>query len=392
MNLEQMKSRLKAYIQVAMESFPTKGEQFYSELVEVLQSKGNDYSNEDKLSNFKEVGNMTHTDPRVVCATLIGVKVSRICNLLKSGKAPDNESVKDSILDLSNYNILLHLINIEMEEENKDYDTKRFEGLNKAFGIKKEGTDFGTQVHKDFEDFFKPKEVNKDFNEAISKSIDKLFKRPELRSDKYRQYLTIEEAIEASKSVRYSNGQHSKHLGDDDFLALGWRYFNNGYIQRYGLEYKGCQAIRFGASYKIIYNEGVSYLYVHTVHQLLDAIDIIDIDIFNREGKMNKRVITEQELNYNNLGKPIDNTFKKESSNLQEFEIWMEGYAATGQSGTARLIGKGKGVNFDEAVRDYMSRTPGNGIEQRLVKEKIIWSIWACSLYNNEKDARKAFG
>ena len=41
---------------------------------------------------------------------------------------------------------------------------------------------------------------------------------------------------------------------------------------------------------------------------------------------------------------------------VREFEIWMEGYAATGEHGTAQMIGKGFGSTFDEAVKDYMSK------------------------------------
>lgn len=94
--------------------------------------------------------------------------------------------------------------------------------------------------------------------------------------------------------------------------------------------------------------------------------------------------------------------FKEIFSHKKEFDIWMEGYAATGEHGTATLVGKGTGETFDEAVRDYMSKTPNHGIEEvtrnRYSSEenynnrKSNWHIWACRLFDNEADARKSFG
>lgn len=88
---------------------------------------------------------------------------------------------------------------------------------------------------------------------------------------------------------------------------------------------------------------------------------------------------------------------------MKEFEIWIEGYAATGERGYAQLIGKGHGETFDEAVKDYMAKTPKHGIEERRKlkgeeffredhKPRSNWSIWGCLLFDNEIDARKSFG
>lgn len=86
----------------------------------------------------------------------------------------------------------------------------------------------------------------------------------------------------------------------------------------------------------------------------------------------------------------------------REFEIWMEGYSATGEQSTAQMIGKGFGCTFDEAVRDYMSKNPGHGIrentrgmymsEEYYQNRRSNWNIWACNLFDNEADARKSFG
>lgn len=87
---------------------------------------------------------------------------------------------------------------------------------------------------------------------------------------------------------------------------------------------------------------------------------------------------------------------------LKEYEIWMEGYAATGERGYANLIGKAKGKTFNEAcnnfryieeLKDYKGKVIIDiGDKLGLDKEYDYPSIWACKLYDNEKDARKSFG
>jgi hypothetical protein len=79
---------------------------------ETLLSKGDDYANQDRLSNFKLAGAVTGMDAKKNCLALIGTKVARLGNLLH-GKEPKNEAVIDSVLDLSNYADLLYMILIE---------------------------------------------------------------------------------------------------------------------------------------------------------------------------------------------------------------------------------------------------------------------------------------
>lgn len=85
-----------------------------------------------------------------------------------------------------------------------------------------------------------------------------------------------------------------------------------------------------------------------------------------------------------------------------EFTIWMEGYAATGESGTAQIVGKAVGKTFDDAVRNYMKSHPKHGIEENTqnryttyeayLNRRSNWNIWACNLYSDEAEARKSFG
>lgn len=87
---------------------------------EIIASKGDDYANKDRLSNFKNVGRRTNTTPEMVCVNQIGIKVERLSNLLNENKTPNNESIEDTILDGAVYFILLHMIYKErkIEKEN----------------------------------------------------------------------------------------------------------------------------------------------------------------------------------------------------------------------------------------------------------------------------------
>ena len=90
--------------------------EFYAEKKNVLKLKSEDYANEDVLSNFKTAGANIGISAELQCLSLIATKVARLGNLL-SGKTPNNESVSDSILDLSNYTDLLYCL-VNEEEEN----------------------------------------------------------------------------------------------------------------------------------------------------------------------------------------------------------------------------------------------------------------------------------
>lgn len=110
-------------------------DELVSKMRETIASKGDDYSNEDRLSNFKNVARRTSSTPENVCITQIGIKIERITNLL-SGKTPNNESVEDTILDMANYCILLHMIYKENNKKDNVVDiTKR---LLKIAGVKSE--------------------------------------------------------------------------------------------------------------------------------------------------------------------------------------------------------------------------------------------------------------
>ena len=83
--------------------------EYFIRMDEILLSKGDDYANSDRLSNFKLSGAIVGISPEQNCLSLIATKVARIGVLLKS-KNPKNESIDDSVIDLANYTILLAML------------------------------------------------------------------------------------------------------------------------------------------------------------------------------------------------------------------------------------------------------------------------------------------
>ena len=90
---------------------------------------------------------------------------------------------------------------------------------------------------------------------------------------------------------------------------------------------------------------------------------------------------------------------------LKEYEVWSEGYAATGEDGGAYLVGKVYARNFAQAChivmcKDYIKHVD---IENKSSNNDYCtpsrWdynpnelSCWGCSLYWSEELARKNFG
>lgn len=100
---------------------------------------------------------------------------------------------------------------------------------------------------------------------------------------------------------------------------------------------------------------------------------------------------------------------------MKEFKIWEEGYLAQGMEGVpapARLVARIQAETFDEAVEIYANAARETDKDfdrffqkqQRMVSCEIsdehplgrkwatVYSYWGCSWYDNEADARKAFG
>lgn len=88
----------------------------FNDILELLESKGDDYANEDRLSNFKESACLLNTTAFKVCLNQIGIKISRIVNLI--GKDARNESMEDSLQDLITYSLILSMIHKDEAADN----------------------------------------------------------------------------------------------------------------------------------------------------------------------------------------------------------------------------------------------------------------------------------
>lgn len=77
----------------------------------------------------------------------------------------------------------------------------------------------------------------------------------------------------------------------------------------------------------------------------------------------------------------------KDTTTLKTYDIWVEGYRITGDSGEAHIIGQAQGHTFREACDSFFSHSDSSKLynSQRL-------SYWGCRLYDNELQARASFG
>ena len=80
---------------------------FIVTMEETLLRKGDDYANDDRLSNFKLAGSIVGVGAKLNCLGLIATKVARLGVLLNSKDDPNHESISDSIMDLACYAVLL---------------------------------------------------------------------------------------------------------------------------------------------------------------------------------------------------------------------------------------------------------------------------------------------
>lgn len=76
---------------------------------------------------------------------------------------------------------------------------------------------------------------------------------------------------------------------------------------------------------------------------------------------------------------------------MTEFEIWMEGYRATCEHGTAHFVGLSRGFDFEDAVRRWYAH-PTRATRAAKFFDQQTLSYWGCRLFPTEKEARKAYG
>ena len=82
---------------------------------DILTSKNHDYAKStDMFANFRKVADISNQSIEKVFMVFMAVKIARLGELT-DGKTPNNESVNDTLLDLSNY---ADLFNVFLKGEN----------------------------------------------------------------------------------------------------------------------------------------------------------------------------------------------------------------------------------------------------------------------------------
>lgn len=72
---------------------------------------------------------------------------------------------------------------------------------------------------------------------------------------------------------------------------------------------------------------------------------------------------------------------------MKKYQVWIEGFLATGEHARASLIGEVEANSFQEACDalcgKYTVHNENYNRENR--------TVWGCRLFDNEADARKSF-
>lgn len=81
------------------------------------------------------------------------------------------------------------------------------------------------------------------------------------------------------------------------------------------------------------------------------------------------------------------------TSNGKVWSVWAEGYAATGESGEAFLVGRKWAATFERACELIHKEKGEKALGQYTPpKDGQPPAYWGCRLYDNEADARRTFG
>lgn len=79
-------------------------ERYANDRIELIKKKSKDYARDtNPFSNFEMISRIANVSVEKVFMMFLGVKIARLENLLNSGHKPENESITDTLMDLSNY-------------------------------------------------------------------------------------------------------------------------------------------------------------------------------------------------------------------------------------------------------------------------------------------------
>ncbi len=81
---------------------------FYEEAFKIMQNKNDDYSQEDNpYSNFELIAKMIGISTKKAIFSRMADKFARLRECLDKGTTVKDETLEDTLLDLTNYSVLL---------------------------------------------------------------------------------------------------------------------------------------------------------------------------------------------------------------------------------------------------------------------------------------------
>jgi hypothetical protein len=76
---------------------------------------------------------------------------------------------------------------------------------------------------------------------------------------------------------------------------------------------------------------------------------------------------------------------------MKTFQVWVEGYQVTGDSGTHRLAGTVEAETFQEACDIVFSDSTKSEYWRECYNSEKL-KFWGCRLFDNATEAAEAFG
>ena len=73
-----------------------------------------------------------------------------------------------------------------------------------------------------------------------------------------------------------------------------------------------------------------------------------------------------------------------------KFQLWTEGYQATGSKACATYYGEFEAKTFRDAVIKFKATVESEQTRETIDTERL--TFWGCKFFDNEEDARKSFG
>jgi hypothetical protein len=94
--------------QSQIELFISDSEKVLNSCLELIKKKNHDYAEDsDIFSNFDFAAKTSGVSASQALMAIVGVKISRLSQLVGNGKEPVNEKIDDTIKDVINYMLLL---------------------------------------------------------------------------------------------------------------------------------------------------------------------------------------------------------------------------------------------------------------------------------------------